>query len=270
MRPLQASVRGDGPAVVLLHGQPGGPHDWEPVAQALAAQFTVVVPERPGYGETGGRPRSMAANGEAVAELLDHLDIPSATVVGHSWAGGVGVAMAALLPERVDGLVLVSSVGPDSPISRIDRLFAAPVFGPALSFVGLRLLARLLSVARVRASVAPALDRVDPDYVAFLRATWNGRGVWRTFSAEQRSFVREAATLRPLLESIVIPTTVLVGDDDRVEPPATGAALAGAIPGARLVEVPGAGHLLPREAPEMVAEAIAATARAAPRRSARP
>lgn len=37
MPPLQASVRGDGPAVVLLHGQPGGPHDWEPVAQALAA-----------------------------------------------------------------------------------------------------------------------------------------------------------------------------------------------------------------------------------------
>lgn len=114
----------------------------------------------------------------------------------------------------------------------------------------------------MRGTFAPALDRVDPDYVALLRATWNGRGVWRTFSAEQRSFVREASSLRPLLESIVIPTTVLVGDDDRVEPPATGAALAEAIPGARLVEVPGAGHLLPREAPEVVAEAIAATARA--------
>ena len=58
------------------------------------------------------------------------------------------------------------------------------------------------------------------------------------------------------LASVAVPTTVVVGSRDVLTPPRLGRALAAAIPGARLVELPGAGHMLPYEEPDRLAEII--------------
>ena len=92
---------GEGPAVILLHGQPGSAADWDAVVPLLAPDFTVVVPDRPGYGRTGGPARGFAGNATAVLDLLDHMGIARAIAVGHSWGGGVALAVAEVAPVRV-------------------------------------------------------------------------------------------------------------------------------------------------------------------------
>ena len=60
--------------MVLLHGQPGSADDWDHVIPLIEGDFTVVVPDRLGYGRTGGEAGGYAANADALAGLLDRLD----------------------------------------------------------------------------------------------------------------------------------------------------------------------------------------------------
>lgn len=150
MTPIVAVVRGHGPPVVLLHGQPGSAADWGPLRRLLEDDYTVIVPDRPGYGRTGGTALGFRGNADAVADLLDRCGISSATIVGHSWGGGVAIALAEGHPGRVAGLVLVSSVGPGDPLSRLDRLLAIPPVGTAIAAVVLNAAGLVLSLAAVR------------------------------------------------------------------------------------------------------------------------
>ena len=76
--------RGEGPVALLLHGQPGQGSDWDDVAAGLASSNRVLVPDRPGYGRTGGPAVGLAANADSLDCLLDDKGVGSATVVGHS------------------------------------------------------------------------------------------------------------------------------------------------------------------------------------------
>ncbi|HEX6477159.1 MAG TPA: alpha/beta hydrolase, partial [Acidimicrobiales bacterium] len=102
--------------------------------------------------------------------------------------------------------------------------------------------------------------RLPPALATWLRAVpgpWSSaeRGAgpnaatWRSFVTEQRALLAETATLEAGLGSIRTPTAVVAGRRDRVVPARAAADLAEAIPGAELLWVPGAGHLVPQEAP---------------------
>src|SRR5438309_8766575 len=117
---LTADVTGEGPPVVLLHGQPGSGADWARASSLLASTNTVVVPDRPGYGRTGGRALGFRANAAAVVALLDRLGLERAAMVGYSWAGGVALALAEDHADRVSGLALVASVSPGQPLGPLD------------------------------------------------------------------------------------------------------------------------------------------------------
>ncbi len=101
--------RGRGPTVLLLHGQPGSGSSWDPVTERLVDRFRVLAPDRPGYGATAGEARGIAENADLAATLLEVTGSGPATVVAHSWAGGVAVLLAERHPELVHGLVLVGA-----------------------------------------------------------------------------------------------------------------------------------------------------------------
>jgi pimeloyl-ACP methyl ester carboxylesterase len=268
-----AEVSGAGPAVVLLHGQPGGRGDWAAVSSRLTSDRLVVAPDRPGYGETGGRARGFRGNAAAVVALLDRVGIGRATVVGYSWAGGVAIALAAEAPDRVAGLVLVSSVCPGLPLTRTDRVLAVPPIGTAVAAGGLFLVSGALRVpvvrrfvkrrqlgraglverAEVHGSDAPGDDFPDPNAVV---SSWRSTRVWKSFVTEQRSLIDELPLLTAGLAQIRVPTVVLQGMADRTVPPTAGRRLAAAIPGARLVELEGTGHLVILQRPDAVAAAV--------------
>jgi len=245
------SAGGPSRTVVLLHGQPGSALDWRLVAAALPADLEVIAVDRPGYGSNPAPATGLAGNARSVLDLLDQRGIRSATVVGHSWGGGVVLALAEQHPERVDAAVLAASIGPRC-IMALDRLLATPIAGPALvrpSFV----LGGPWARRRLRRLVGG-----DAEVEATIRAN-RARGVWRTFVAEQRAMIDELPGLEVGLAAITAPTLVVTGTADRVIPPATPRALAAAIPGARLEAIEGAGHTLPLRAPVALARVIVDT-----------
>ena len=100
---------GDGPPVLALHGLASSAHWYDIVAPLLRDRYRIVCPDQRGHGQTtqarsGYDWQSVAS--DAVG-LMDHLDIPEAAVLGHSWGGNVAINVAARFPERVRALVLI-------------------------------------------------------------------------------------------------------------------------------------------------------------------
>ncbi len=258
---LVADVTGQGPPVVLLHGQPGSAADWGPVIPLLEPHFTVIVPDRLGYGRTGGRAGGFRDNAAAVRGLLDELGLPGAIIVGHSWSGGVAIALAEESPERVAGMVLVASVDPGELLGRFDRVLAIPPVGAAVAVVTLKVAARALTVSRVRRALDRFLRGTTDEGLQAMVLAWRGGDAWRSFAFEQRALLVEMGELAPGLATIAGPVIVLIGGADRVVPASTGEHLAASIPGSLLVRLVGAGHLLAHERPDAVAAAIAEVAK---------
>jgi pimeloyl-ACP methyl ester carboxylesterase len=253
---LAADVVGEGPAVVLLHGQPGSARDWAPVIPLLAEHRTVVVPDRPGYGRTGGPAQGFRANASAVLGLLDRLGLGRASFAAHSWAGGVALALAQDDPDRVGGLALIASVSPGQHLGALDRALAIPGIGAPVAAVTLWMAAHALSLPPIRQAIDRRLRGITDENLSAMASAWVHGDVWRSFVVEQRALVDELPSLARGLGAITAPTVVLVGAADRIVPASAGEHLAATIPGARLVRLNGAGHLLAHEHPATVAGEI--------------
>ena len=123
--------------LVLLHGQPGSPADWQAVIARLPAQLRASAADRPGYGGSERPAGGFTANAQAVLDDLDARGVPSAVLVGHSWGGGVALRAASLAPDRVQAVVLLAGVGPGC-LTSLDWLLAAPGIGSLSSLVAFR------------------------------------------------------------------------------------------------------------------------------------
>jgi pimeloyl-ACP methyl ester carboxylesterase len=250
---LAVTDEGAGPAVVLLHGQPGVGRDWRLVTERLAQSARVLVPDRPGYGRTAARAAGVAANAETVVRLLDQRGIARAVVVGHSWAGAVVLDLVLRFPARVAGMVLVASVGGPGSVNELDRVLSLPVVGPALSLAGFGVLA----APRVRRRVAQLLEPAASAVADGLAPHWVRS--WRSFVVEQRALVAELPEISRRVGPVAVPAAVVIGEADRIVKPASQRALASRL-GASVVGVPAAGHLVALDAPDAVASVIAAVA----------
>jgi lipase len=124
------------PMVVAVHGITGSHRSWTPVVRALGEDVTVLAPDLRGRGGSSGvtGPFGMGAHAADLLALLDHCDVPSAVVAGHSMGGYVTTRFAALAPDRVSAAVLVDGGLPlprPEGISPDDLL--AAILGPALA-----------------------------------------------------------------------------------------------------------------------------------------
>ena len=246
--------------LVLLHGQPGSPADWQLVSGRLPAPLHAVAVDRPGYGSSPLPAAGFAANARAVLDDLDSRDIARAVLVGHSYGGGVALSAASLAPGRVTAVVLLASVGPGC-VTGWDRLLAAPGAGQLCALVAWRLTpwmarARLAGIARRRGRPLRADEHVNWQVWGY--AGYGHLPLWSTFLTEQRALLHELDELEDALASVRAPVLVLADPQDTVVPFETARRLARALPDARLQLVEGAGHHLPRRAPAVVADAIAA------------
>jgi pimeloyl-ACP methyl ester carboxylesterase len=254
--PLFATDEGSGPAVLLLHGQPGTGADWSGVARELRDRFRVIVPDRPGYGSSGGHALGIGANADTMAELLAERGVDDAIVAGHSWGAAVAMAMAERYPRLVRRLVLVNPVRPGDRLGRVDQLLASERIGPALTRAAFWIAASAMGSPSARRAIRRALPGYGMERADEVARDWRRGNAWRSFHAEQRTLFFELGALRDDLRDIGAPVTVVVAARDRVTDPRTGRKLAAEL-GARLVEIPRAGHLLPMQAPHEVAQAIA-------------
>jgi pimeloyl-ACP methyl ester carboxylesterase len=269
----------DGPPVILLHGWPSDPHDWDGVAPPLAAAgCRVLVPWLRGYGPTRfldpATPRSgqQAALGADVRDFMDALQIPQATLAGYDWGGRAACVVAALWPERVRGLVSITGYniqniaasGRPSSAAAEHRYWYQWYFQTERGRAGLtqnrrdicRLLWQLWS---------PNWRFDDPTFEATAQSFDNPDFVDVTIQSYRHRY--GAAPGDPAVEpleqrlagqpKIGIPTIVLHGAADGVSPPANSEHHARYFT-ARYERrvVPVAGHFLSRETPEPVVQAV--------------
>jgi pimeloyl-ACP methyl ester carboxylesterase len=244
------------PAVLLLHGQPGTGADWAGVRRALEPRFQVVVPDRPGYGNSDGAAGGFEHNARAMVELLDRLGLERAVVAGHSWGAGVALAMGERHPERVSAIAMVCPVVPGEPLGAVDRALAGRRTGPVVARAGFFGAGVALASPRLRRRVERTLPGSDPERLGEVAREWRSGRAWRSFWIEQRALFSDLPALEDDIAALAVPTTVVVGTRDRVTSPDAARRFAAGV-GARIVEVPGSGHLLPMQRPAEVAAAIA-------------
>src|SRR6266536_3351282 len=130
MRYVQA---GRGPVLVLVHGVLGSRRTWNGLVADLARDHRVIAPDLFGHGESA-KPTgdySLGAYAGTLRDLLDELGVGRATLVGHSFGGGVAMQFGYLFPDRVHALVLVSSGGLGRELSVMIRSAALPGAGLA-------------------------------------------------------------------------------------------------------------------------------------------
>ncbi len=269
----------NGPPVILLHGWPSDPHDWDGVAPALIAEgCRAVVPWLRGYGPTRflhrDPPRSgqQAALGADLRDFLDVLGIEDAFLAGYDWGGRAACIVAALWPERVRGMVSIggynvkhiAAAGHPAAAEREYRLWYQWYFQTQRGYAGFganrcdiaRLLWRLWSPNwqfddATFAATAASFD--NPDFVAVTIQSYRHRHGNAPGDPALEPIEQPLASQPP----ITVPTNALHGAADRVSPVEQSAGHARHFAGRydRRV-IPVAGHFLSRETPEAVVQAL--------------
>ena len=253
----RAFVRlGEGPAVLLLHGLGCDHSTWAPVVESLARRYTVIAPDLLGHGSSA-KPRadySVGGYANGMRDLLTYLGIDRATVVGHSFGGGVAMQFAYQFPERTERVVLVSSGGLGPEVTPALRAITTPGFHQlmgVLTLPGIRHLGtlgmRLLSDAGV--PHLRDLDEVADMYDSFKDARTRAaiRHVVRAV-VDWRGQIVTMADRAYLTE--VMPMCVVWGRNDAVIP-VRHASNAGVLaPTARVEVIPNAGHFPHKDHPQ--------------------
>lgn len=240
--------------VLLLHGQPGTAEDWNGVRAAIAERARTIAIDRPGWNGHGGA-LDLAGNARAALSALDAGGVHRAAIVGHSLGGAIAAWLAAEHPDRVSALVLAAPSANRASLNRLDLLLAAPLTGPVVAGAGLVAAGIALETSALRHRIATRFG-LEERYLQDAGSTLLRPSTWRTFIHEQRMLVRELPDLERRLALISAPTTVVTGTADRVVSTASARQVAAQIRGAKLVELPGATHLLPQQRPDELAEII--------------
>jgi pimeloyl-ACP methyl ester carboxylesterase len=244
--------------VVLLHGQPGSASDWQLVADRLPETLGIVALDRPGYGTSQQPAGGFGYGARAVLAELDARGIGRTVLVGHSYGGGVALAVAQQAPERVEALVLLASVGPGC-LTGWDRLLAAPVAGEACALTAWYLTpwlarSRLAAIARLRGRPIAPGEHVN--WHVWGHAHHDHGPLWRSFLTEQRALVGELGGLTASLGGVIQPVLLIADPDDTLVPVGTTHRLAAALPDAHVQLLTQIGHHLPRRGAPQIAAAI--------------
>ena len=240
--------RGAGHPLVLVHGLGYARWGWEPVADAFAERYEVVLLDNRGIGESDAPPGPYSVGELAgdVLAVLDEAGVERAHVVGTSLGGMVAQELALGAPDRIDRLVLVCTTpgGPNAaPMPEVTtKLVAeAPTLEPAVA------LRRFVENALAPGAPGELVERIVEHRVRTAQpfAAWAAQAAaGATFDAWDR------------LGSLERPTLVVHGTEDVVVDPANAELLVERIPDARLVWFPGCGHLLFWEQPDRFVEVV--------------
>jgi pimeloyl-ACP methyl ester carboxylesterase len=254
-----AAAKPNGRTVVLLHGKNFSGAYWAETIKALTAEgYRVVAPDQIGFGKSS-KPaayqfsfQTLAANTRA---LLDSIKVRGFVLVGHSMGGMLAARTALMYPERVERLVLVNPIGLEdwklvAPYRTVEENFAQELRATPESI-------------REYQRVSYFAGEWKPQYEALIEvlAGWTRHAEYRRV-AWNAALTSDMIFTQPVVyefERLSRPTLLIIGQRDRTaigkdrapkevaarmgDYPALGRAAAARIPGARLMEIPEAGHL---------------------------
>lgn len=234
---------GNGPAVLLLHGFPLNRQMWRPqLAILVAAGYRVIAPDLRGFGDSDAMdgPCTMDLLTDDVVELLDHLAVEQAVVVGMSMGGYLLFNLLERYPQRVSVAVFAVTrcVADDEAGRARRRQLAADVvkFGP-------QVVADLFQELLFAPDTAAERPRLPEEVYSWMVNTASSGLAGGLLAMGQR---RDATAL---LSAISVPSLAIAADQDRACPLEHPRMIAAGISGCRLCVIPDAGHLVNLEQP---------------------
>ena len=233
----------DRPALVFLHFFGGSARSWDKVLEELDDEFATLTLDLPGFGAAAGAPGpyTLAAYADRVEEAVRARGFQDYIVVGHSMGGKIALALAARHPAGLSGLVLLAPSPPTpEPIEeemRAKLIAGWSHYGPASQTLA-RVTARPLEGA--------LRERVIADMMK------SDKGAWKAW-LESGSREDISGSMR----NVDVPSLILSGDrDEAIATELVEREVAARLDAAKIINISGAGHLLPLEAPVAVASAI--------------
>jgi 2-hydroxy-6-oxonona-2,4-dienedioate hydrolase len=249
--PLEYTVEGDGPAVLVVHGAGGGYDQGLLIARAYGgAGFRWIVPSRFGYLRTPlPGDASTTAQAEAFADLLDALGIEQVGILAMSGGVPPSLQFAQHYPERTSALVLLSSA-PFTPLTAGDQKLPIPIWVYQALFksdfpfwliqkIAPHSLDMIFDVSQaLRAELTPDEQAMVSSIAeSFQPVTWRIDGLNNEGAA-----IDPQANYR--MEEISVPTLVVHAEDDHINPISIGNYTAAHIGGAQYLPLATGGHLL--------------------------
>ena len=248
---INTFTKGEGKAIVLVHGLPGSASDWPELVEELVARgYQVTWYDRVGYGHSSRRDAdaafTMQANADELDALIEVMGLENPALVGWSFGGGVVQSSAAARKAETPFIVLLAAVGSSMRIEgKRDNMKAAewalrlPVLGGPLA----------------KASISARFAEVLPTrWVGNQRSLLLMPGSLDTFRGEMNALT--PSDLSP--GDIKTPTLVIHGTKDKMVPYKIGVNISKEIEGAELMTLEGIGHMIPLSHPAEIADAIVA------------
>lgn len=237
---IEYQSRGQGPAVILLHGIGGNSSYFTPQLDGLSEHFRVISLSLPGYGGSDPMdPVSFAGLTERLLAFMDALDLPEAHLCGQSIGGMIALETACRAPGRVASLALIATT---SAFGGRDDSFKD-------SFVAARL--KPLDDGLTLAQLA---QRFVPEITGSIASDAAKEAATATMSVvpeeTYRAIIRCLVTFdrREALATLCQPVCLIAGSEDQNAPARTMARMAEKLPNASYHEIQGAGHLVNLEA----------------------
>lgn len=244
---------GDGPPMLLIHGLVGSSANWANNIGPLSQHASVYAIDLINMGKSqriAGLDPSLRGTANRIAALMDALHLPAADIVAHSHGGAVALMLAALHPSRVRRLILFAPANPYSRASELMvRIYSSPVglaIGRLLPYLPTPL--QRLALGEFYGGPARVADACLRDIVERLRSPITLRHVLRILHC----WFAEMAKLRTALRRVKrVPTLLVWGDADHTVGLTSAARLRRKLRASELIVVPGGGHSLFEDLPEV-------------------
>ena len=242
--PEPANPRRPRGAVVLLHAFPLQAAMWAPTLEVIPENWRAIAPDFRGFGDTPlppGTTHLMADLAGDVVDLLDHLHVPQAVIVGCSMGGYVAFQLMRSAPRYVTALGLVSTrAGADSEEGRQNRRrMMAEVDAEGVGAVAAQMAPKLLGLTT---------QKQRPDLIDHVRGLILPNSPAGVKAALQAMMERDDST--PVLAHIEVPTLVVHGAEDTLIPIAEAESMYRSIPRSDFEAMTGSGHLPNLEQPD--------------------
>ena len=232
---------GAGSPIVLVHGFGSDCRVWDGQVEVFARRYRVIRYDIRGHGKSALPQNTPYSHADDLKALLDYLGVSSPAIVGQSMGGGIAIDLALSHPNTPSALVLVDSTVAGYNWSSEWGESWAPVYGDAASNGMEHALPLLLDHPLFTGA------RQQPDVKARLADIFSGYSGWHIVNDDP--LVESDPPAIGRLDEILVPTLVMLGADDLPDFHHIAGVLLQGIRGARLVELPGVGHISPMEAP---------------------